>query len=339
MQTSMNDPITLLSKLDANALDQAFQDVSPELICSICINPSTDWVVACPNEHSFCRKCFADHIAKTNEEGSTPRCPQCRTNVMKHPELAKPNRILNSITLSTKIQCPQKCGEVHLLSDMVAHIKDKCHNSLISCPYAEMGCTFCLPRGEMQYHLDSDNHARLVVGFYNNSMQTTTKHFDAIMEKLGYLERKVDKNTDRLERLEASVEKIDQSVKIFLDKQNVLNALYADLSKRFVDKQDALSVVCTDLRKTVTKTFDMIMYDGTFSLKHIYNQTKKRASPGEGQSDRSKRHQSQVQRQHAEIQRLKEGIATTATSSAPNANNGSSQTCPAFRDQGQDIGS
>lgn len=53
-----------------------------EFQCPICLEEEMGGrILQCNKGHAYCYKCYTEHVARKDAQGTTPRCPQCRTTL------------------------------------------------------------------------------------------------------------------------------------------------------------------------------------------------------------------------------------------------------------------
>lgn len=273
-----------MSDVIAQLPDKAFEDISDHLLCVICASPTDQWVRACHAQHSFCAPCLIAHENARNAADGEAKCPTCRGELVKNSsDNFHPDRTKNDMTLDTEAECPQKCGHSFKIGILKAHMQKDCPNGVVPCPMAKLGCEHVMKRCEVQQHLKDDNHMQYAMGFMMMMDEKHEKHINALETVIGAQNNKIGELNATVTNLNSALAAQTSAVDSCRNKTNDVKVETDKMSKKL----------------------DEALAEGEYSLKQIAIQTKKRASPGEGQSARAKRERSQVSRQNAELAELR----------------------------------
>lgn len=265
----------VIAQLPDEVVKAAFEGVSSSLLCQICFEPTDSWLVACGNHHSYCSTCLHDHVSAREREGDQATCPQCRGDLSRNAAgNFQPERTKNSMTLEKECECPLKCGDTFRIDKIKAHMQKDCQNAVVPCPMARFGCAHNMKRSEVAEHMATDSHANLAMAFFLKATEDFNTKVDELKGTIGNLRGTVQSQAATITNLNSAL----------ANHQSSLNAHGV--------KIDGLKTS----HDTVERKLNEALSDGPYSLKQIADQTKKRARPGEGQSDRSRREKSQIQK-------------------------------------------
>ncbi|XP_068669883.1 TNF receptor-associated factor 4-like [Montipora foliosa] len=109
------------------------------------------------------------------------------------------------------VKCPQLCnGAAVPREEIEDHIKKECPLTMISCPYAEMGCTTKIQRREAQVHLESSigRHLHLVCLKLKETqiqLKGTWQKWNETTKKLHNTEKELNETKRRLDKTEVKV--------------------------------------------------------------------------------------------------------------------------------------
>lgn len=302
-ETDMSDVIAQLP-------EEAFDAISDHLLCQICCAPTDQWLRAC-NEHSFCAPCLISHECARERADGVAKCPVCRGGLVKN-DVGDfyPDRTKNEMTLDQEVKCPHACGEILKLNKLKDHMQKTCENGIVPCPMAKFGCSVVMRRHEVDAHLKEDSHSHLAMGFFMKATESFREEVSGLKDTITTLQTTVKEQGDTITNLNSAIASVTASLG---------NNTSASTSMR--NKLD-----------TVERKLNEALSDGPHSLKQIAEQTKKRASPGQGQSERTKREKSQIQRQNDELSELrplkKAGAATSSGAAAADGDISYSPTSP-----------
>ena len=306
MEASENDILGDLDTLEERSVFKLLDETSisklPDgLLCAICTEPSTDWRQGCTQgQHSFCNSCLTLHVNKCETANTQAWCPGCR-GVVSFTTTGDliPDRTRNNLTLEQVVQCPSQCGQNIHLSNLKKHLKEVCPAFEVPCPMANVGCTFKTRRSEMTEHLRNDNHSQFAMGFFlrvSQQFNAENKRLKSVTEDLST--------------------KIDSLTTMVTDIKNVLEST-----------RSGTRAVCQGIRDLKDRIGEVVD-DDEYGLKVVAQQTRKRASPGNGDSSRTVRKNSQIQRQQERIHALEKQAQTTQTAAKAAAAAAAKQAAP-----------
>ena len=276
-----------MSDVIAQLPETAFDSISEHLLCDICLAPTDQWLRAC-NEHSFCAPCLLSHEDARNRADGVAKCPVCRGDLVKDDlDHFFPDRTKNELTLDQQLECLQKCGHLFKLSKLKEHMQKECPNGVVSCPMAKLGCSVAMKRCDMDAHLREDSHSHLAMGFMLKMTETFLEGFADLKKVVESHNARIDEQAATIVNLNSAIAQQTQSLSNHGAKMDILKTC----------------------QNAIHRKIDDVLSDGEYSLKQIALQTKKRASPGTGQSERAKRERVQVARQRLEIEELKAKVS------------------------------
>ena len=149
-----------------NVTADSFSEISEELLCNICQEPTLDWVQACRGgQHSFCKNCLEQHVATSRRNGMRPWCPSCRGEIQfDSNNKLQVDRIRKALTEEYQVRCTQACGHTCRLGQLKNHLEKECPETMCTCPGKIYGCLHQAKRCEMEAHLrDEDAHKHMAV--------------------------------------------------------------------------------------------------------------------------------------------------------------------------------
>ena len=104
----------------------------------------------------------------------------------------------NKICLEFPLVCPNECLKSVIRKELKSHIEKECPNTLIACPYKEMGCEVLIKRSELPKH----------------EKPFESKHFDETkvfyLNKVKKIESIVQEREDEIKRLTAKVRNMEK---------------------------------------------------------------------------------------------------------------------------------
>ena len=79
----------------------------------------------------------------------------------------------NKICLEFPLVCPNECLKSIMRKEIKSHIEKECSNTLVACPYKEMGCEVLSKRSKLQEHEKTfeSNHLNTTKVFYHNKVK------------------------------------------------------------------------------------------------------------------------------------------------------------------------
>lgn len=265
---------------------ETFQNEIPdELLCQICSAPTDDWRQGCRDgQHSFCNDCLSKHVARCRSNGSQPWCPSCRGEIQftNTTRQLKPDRARNDITNAQIVKCVFGCGHTCPLSKILAHIHEDCPEATCNCPIE--GCEFKGKRSEISEHLSEEGaHSKLAVVFMMKAWREMENENKQLKEKI-----------DTLAATVSSLSDVVRETQTF--------------SNQAMTSTKEIKKTCDDMRVLLS---DCVNSD-EYGLKQLVQNTRKRASPGQGNSKRTQRKNNQIERQKIEIESLRKLIPEAA---------------------------
>ncbi|PFX17392.1 TNF receptor-associated factor 4 [Stylophora pistillata] len=108
--------------------------------------------------------------------------------------------------------CPNNCGR-SISRDMVStHTKDECPRTIISCPFARVGCKQKVERQEMESHLESTTRVHLDFTYSSNNntedeLKDTKAKLHEIKAELNQTKAELNKTRAELSKTEAELTK------------------------------------------------------------------------------------------------------------------------------------
>jgi len=188
-------------------------------------------IVSCTNE-----KCQVTIQRKELEEHVTNSC-QWRIVVCYHCNKSHPKCVIQDHVEKCEkkpVECPNNCGEIIVQEEIASHTNDHCPLSMISCPYAQMGCNAKIQRKEVEAHLQSTMQLHLDLAC------TTFK------ETTGKLEEKVN-------ALQLKQEELDQERIILREQVKELTAANVALDAKVAAQEKEVSVLRSESSTFVWK--------------------------------------------------------------------------------------
>ena len=256
---------------------EAIAGIPRDLICSICMDPSVNWKTACDDSHSFCGECLESHVNTCRANGKDPFCPVCKGEVVYGANgQFKPNRSLNNLTNDHRVECPNKCGVTTVLAHLPLHVEKNCPEAITQCPMHVHGCLFKSNRMGVQEHMKNESHT-------NFAMPYITTCFTELKSQNDALSNEVKALTCKLYSAIAGIVALNQKIGTLVAHGAVSDKKIEDLTNLIEDEEYGLKAVA----------------------KKVEGATKKRASPGHGQSARAQREKRQVVGLAAEVERLR----------------------------------
>ena len=123
------------------------KSIPEDLLCPICTDPLEEPVSANQCGHTFCRKCI------TNTFCTMSQCPTCRHALTLedfHPVNLRP--FLNQLN-QILVKCKQ-CSETNIQRGNFKDHVTKCMKIIVSCPAADIKCSWTGQRNTMQDHVN-----------------------------------------------------------------------------------------------------------------------------------------------------------------------------------------
>jgi hypothetical protein len=203
--------------------------------CSICAQPSDQWITFCDNGHSFCVDCVTHTVNSDN-----PDCPQCREPVMYnsrgqfHRNLAANNAhnayIHENPNWEARIRdfaapCPNAgtngdgCLFTGTRVEMKQHVEKECPFQQVKCPKTKFGCTHVGRRSEIQLHLERFDHTKYAFNLMEAMAEEAKKREDALYERIGRLEGVLERTTTALANQQSTIDLLATNVGEFRDRQ------------------------------------------------------------------------------------------------------------------------
>lgn len=150
-------------------------------------------LVSCTNEN-----CQVTIQRKELEEHATNSC-QWRIVVCDHCNESHPKCVIEDHVEKCgkkPVECPNNCGEIIVQAEIVSHTNDNCPLSLVSCPYAQMGCNAKIQRKEVEAHLQST--VQLHLDLTCTTFKETTGKLEEKMNALQLKQEELDKERTTL---------------------------------------------------------------------------------------------------------------------------------------------
>lgn len=289
-----------------------FSNIPDDLLCQICSEPSVEWVRGCDEgQHSFCNGCLSSHVDRCNRSNSNPFCPSCRRSVPMLPNgQLHVDRTRNSITVEQTVECPNKCGETIVVSKLKNHVQKECTEAKVPCFMASHGCTKTGTRSEIDSHVLEDSHSHLAMGFFFEMSAQFKAENNGLKEQLQTLTAVVRSLTDVVKELKSGSEAVKKETE-------ETKKTIEEINNRFLETVDN---------------------EEGWGLKQIALQTKKRASPGEGQSKRALREKRQVEAQKKKLDEANKELELLRNNDTSNKEAGSSTDIVAVDETGEQSG-
>jgi len=196
-----------------------------ELECPICLGIVRN-ATELPCEHLMCKACLENYEKEvtdklerdrrndnnSNNNNVVFRCSVCMTpyNVEDKKSVKSMDRIAQT---SVQIKCLQKqCGWVGCIKDYTDHEK-KCNFIWIQCPFAQLGCSTDVLRGELMMHNETNRlaHDSLVLAAlssFADERKTYQHKINQQGEQIQNLENLLLKNTQKIQSIEEENEKL-----------------------------------------------------------------------------------------------------------------------------------
>jgi len=159
-------------------------------------------VVPCTNENchvTLARKDLELHVT-TKCQWRLLRCNHCS---LLHPACKKEAH--QNECKRFPLNCPEGCGVVVPREEIAAHIEKDCVLTIISCPYAAMGCSQKIKRGDVEHHLQTD--MRLHLDLSCVKLNNTEEQLRNIQEELHHTQEKFETITRKLQEKVIALEK------------------------------------------------------------------------------------------------------------------------------------
>ena len=192
---------------DTGYEDERFQHpVGHTLHCSICMNVLKDPVMCRQNEHRFCRACITPHLMNFQT------CPTCM-EPLTVDTLSQASRGIRNLLAELKIRCEffdRGCGKFIELGDLERHVTD-CGFAPAVC--SNDGCQLEVNKRDLLHHETAVCELRRVQCHSCNDIR---QEIDTVKVNLAAMDEKLDRNekklTEKLERIEASGETVEENV-------------------------------------------------------------------------------------------------------------------------------
>ena len=199
----------------------------------------------CPNEcmGTFLRKAMATHIEKKcpytvldcpNECGSKMKRSKLSNhceNECQHREIKckfcevsmryKDLETHHKTCLQFPVVCPYECLKSLIRKELESHIKNECPNTLVVCPYKELGCEVLCKRCELPEHEKKyeSKHLKMRVLYYSDNIKKMEKQLQNKEIEITELNGKVKD----LENSKGNAEKANQVMILELKKKDKEN--------------------------------------------------------------------------------------------------------------------
>ncbi|XP_022804797.1 TNF receptor-associated factor 4-like isoform X2 [Stylophora pistillata] len=191
-----------------------------------CPNDSCGWTGELRNKEVHLRSCPVHQVLCSNKncgvivirrllkQHETLRCVwrilQCTHCSESHPACKMPEHFKQCNKFP--VTCPNNCGR-SVSRDMVStHTEDECPRTILSCPFARVGCKQKVQRQEMESHLDSTTRVHLDFTYSKNNntedelMDTKTKLIETKAE-LSKTKAELSKTKAELSKTKAELSK------------------------------------------------------------------------------------------------------------------------------------
>ena len=148
----------------------------------------------CPNTMVQCRiECGLQMKRSKLSDHEMKECPHRKVSCkhcidsMQHREL----QIHYNICKEFPLFCPNECLRKLIRKTLESHIENDCPNTLIACPYKEMGCDVLSKRCELEEHKKT---------FESEHLDITESHYSTKVKKMEVEMENKDKECKRLKR-------------------------------------------------------------------------------------------------------------------------------------------
>ena len=168
-------------------------------------------IVKCPHsgcENSVFREDLNDHTSAC--EWRIVACLDCHIltpyiEVKSHQEVCP----------RFKVPCPQKCESFIERQDNDSHIQDVCLNTVIACPYKEIGCFSRVTKRELCDYMtvNSNRHNLMLISHFkgftneimNRSLNFSNSHFSGLEERVRSLETQILLLSSQVKEMEKTI--------------------------------------------------------------------------------------------------------------------------------------
>ena len=157
-------------------------------------------------------------------------CEYCGAT-LRHNEMENHYKLCLEFTLF----CPNECQRSLLRKELESHIKEECPNTLVACPYKEIGCDVSTKRSEIQQHdkLFESNHLKITVIYYSGKVKSMETLFK---DKENLLTSKVETAEAQMREKERDNEQLKSQLLNLTKINSELLDENATLKKRWSDE-------------------------------------------------------------------------------------------------------
>jgi len=219
-------------------------------------------LVSCTNEN-----CQVTIQRKELEEHATNSC-LWRIEVCDHCNESHPKCLIQDHVERCEkkpMECPNSCGEIIVQAEIASHTNDHCPLSVVSCPYAQMGCNAKIQRKEVETHLQSTMQLHLDLAC--TTFKETTGKLEEKMNALQLKQEELDKEriTLREQVKELTAKNVALDAKMAAQEKEV--SVLRSESSKFVWRINGFSEI---LRRAISGTEREIYSEPFFTGKMGY---------------------------------------------------------------------
>lgn len=109
-----------------------------------------------------------------------------------------------------KVPCPQECGALVERKEISGHILEACLNTVVDCPYKDIGCSTKITKKELESYLtgSTNRHNLMMVSFLKRFTVDIQKKFTSIESNLTLIPEEINKKIDQSLGLVGSLKEI-----------------------------------------------------------------------------------------------------------------------------------
>ena len=169
-------------------------------------------LIDCPNECGMkLKRTIILHHRKDECQHRMVRCKYCRTPMQL---LTLENHYKSC--LEFPLVCPNECLKSIIRKEIESHLEKECPNTLVSCPYKEMGCEIAVKRCELEEHKRKfeSSHFEKTIIYYSNRINVMHTQMRKKEEENETLTKKVESLENQMQEKETEVESLVNEVKL-----------------------------------------------------------------------------------------------------------------------------